>query len=417
MYRRELLKSACAGTASLIGATTSAAAISTANSEYPGVAWQRVYDELKIASVAPAHDSGQIFVGRGRGRSDPEVPVRIALIDGEGTIRQRREIDRNISEDARRANADVIRTENGYAVATGSWFARLDEDLSVEATGFAAEYKPNSTTYLTELSNGVAVAAEIDAPNHVSLRVFGFDYDGDLQWTRKYGEQNSKWLAFLIEGHDGGLVVGDREPWLARLADDGTERWQTTVTGVPTGVGSDATSDDDGFTLFGESSMVRLTESRSVKWHRTYDSFEDTFDGKITRTIDGGYAIAAQDGLDRVRVGRTDAKGRLQWSHEYEVIEVGDAYVNDIVERAPGEYLVVGSRRDVQQGWALLLSEEETPTTKTSPSTQTRTTSQKTTAFTTTSPTKKPTSTTVPGFSVGAALFGTAAGLLVRGRR
>lgn len=421
MQRRRFLKSVYAGSAYLMGATASATATSIHGLQPFGVAWRRTYDELAISAVAPAHDGGHLLVARG-GRPDPRLPVQVVRIDERGTVHQRRKIDPEGPEDMRRASADVVQTENGYAVASGPWFATLGMDLSVETTGFAAEYEPNSTTLLVERPDGFIVAAEVDTPNHVSVRVFGFDHDGNLRWTRKYGEQNSKWLDFLLDESDGGVVVGGRKPWLASIEADGTQRWQTTVTNAPPGVGSGATRDGDGFTLFGESNVVRLSESRSVEWQRTYDSFADASDGEIARTTDGGYVVAAQVALDRVRVGRTDAKGRLQWSHEYTVVEDGDAYLNDLVERAPGEYLVVGSRRDVQQGWALLLSEAETPTTRTTTSertttsTQTRTTSQKTTASTTTSRTEKPTNTSILGFGIGAALLGTAAGLLARRR-
>lgn len=424
MNRRELLKYACAGTASSLGATASATTATAHSSDSLGVAWRHTYDDIAIGSATLVHGGGgYIFVNR-NGRTDPEVPVRLVRVGENGAVRERQEITPDIPEDARRADTDVIRTEDGYAVATGSWFARLDRNLSVEATGFASEYEPNSTTYLTELSNGFAVASELDRPNHVSVRVFGFAKGGDLQWVREYGEENSRWLGFLLAGPDGGVVVGGQsgEPWLADIADDGTKRWQTEIFDVPPGANSDATRDGDGFTLFGGSSMVRLDTSRSVEWQRSYDSFADAFDGEIARTTDGGYVVAAQVALDRVRVGQTDAKGRLQWSHEYEVIEVGNAYLNGLVEHAPGEYLVVGSRRDVQQGWALLLSETETPTPQTTTpdrtptSNNTETTSQKTTAPTTTATRGEPSNTSVPGFGIGAALLGTAAGWLARRR-
>lgn len=425
-----MLELACAGAATAFGAATVGAGRSAGDSQPPGVAWQRTYDDLDVAAVAPAHDGGEVLVGRGRGRSDPDVPVRVAVVDEDGAVRQRTEVAPEIPEDARRASVDVIRTADGYAVATGSWFATLSASLSVETTGFASEYEPNSTTRLVELSDGVAVASELDRPNHVSVRVFGFDDDGELRWTREYGEWNSKWLGFLLRAPDGGLVVGGGagDPWLASLADDGSERWQTTVTDVPAGVGADATSHESGFTLFGESSAVGLTASGSVEWQRSYDAFADTFDGKIASTTDDGYLVVAPVSSDVVRIGKTDARGRLQWSHEYAMIESGDAYVNDVLARGPGEFLVVGSRRDRREGWAVLVSEDETPTTRattgarttTGPRTTTQTdggaTSDRPTDSTRTSAVDS-TSSSVPGFGIGAALVGTAAGLLARRRR
>lgn len=426
MNRRQLLKTACAGTAGLIGSTTSVGFGSAHEVEPPGVAWQRTYDELEIAAVASAHDGGHVFVGRGRGRSDPEVPIRVVTVDESGAVRQRQEIDPDVPEEANRASADVIRTKSGYAVASGSWFATLDADLSVETTGFAAEYKPNSTTYLTELSDGFAVAAELDRPNHVSVRAFWFDRDGDLQWVREYGEQSSKWLEFLLDGPDGGVVVGGRggDPWLASLTADGTERWQTTVTDTLPEVGYDAKIDGDGIVLFGKSNMIRVTDSLSVEWERPYDSSGETSGGKLVQTQDGDYVTAAQVASDRVLVGGVDWKGRPLWSHQYTVVESGRTRLNDVVEVEPGEYLLVGSKRETQEGWALHLSGSETVTTRTATDAEdsgTDTTSEKamddaTETHTSGNGSTTETDTSVPGFGIGAALVGTAVGLLARRR-
>lgn len=408
----ELAPSVCV--AGLAGTSPTGAA--TQSSTPPGVAWRRTYDELAIATAVPAHDGGHVVVGRGDDYPGAGVPVTVAVVDETGSVRKRREIEPDIPKDARRARADLIRTDDGYAVASGSWFARLDRDLSVETTGFASEYKPNSTTLLVELSDGFAIAAELDLPNHVSTRVLGFDTEGTLKWTKKYGKQDSKWLGFLLDGPDGGLVVGGPDPWMASLAANGTERWQTKMVDVPSGVGFAATGDDGGITLFGAASLVRLTPSRSVAWQQSYEPFRDAFDEQLAQTSDGGYVAAAGIALDRMRVARMDESGHLQWSHEYTVVEDGAAILNDIVERSPGEYLIVGAKRDGQQGWALALSETLTPTvtpepTPTPTATETTTRTSPTTGTSTTEP-----ATSQPGFGIGAALVGLGAGLLARRR-
>lgn len=425
MNRRAFLQSACLSTVGLVGTATPTTSSSITKPTSPGVVWRRSYNESLITSVVSAHGGGHALVGRGGAESSSGMPVRVTITNESGTVRKRRQIRPDTSKETRESTADIIQTESGYAVATGSWFAKLNADLSVETTGFASEYETNSTTHLVETSNGIAVAAESDAPNHASTRVLGFDDDGELQWTRKYGEEDSKWLEFLLDAPDGGLVVGGRsgDPWLASLTADGSESWETTVTNAPTGVGTDATRDGDGFTLFGSSNMVRLDASRLIDWRRSFTSFRDAFSGKITRTTDGGYVVAAGVARDRIRIGKTNSKGRLSWSYEYTLADDGGVFLNDIAERAPGEYLAVGSRRDAQEGWALLLAETKTPTT--SPVRQTATSTQ-TNKVTTTTVTKSatsevPNSTTegestaiVPGFGIRAALVGTAAGLLAR---
>ncbi|PSP80851.1 hypothetical protein BRC81_01585 [Halobacteriales archaeon QS_1_68_20] len=375
------------------------------------MAWRRTYDEFGVGSIVPAHDDDYVLVNSRHRTADADVPVRVVTIDQSGAVRQRQTINPDVPEDARRARTDVIRTDAGYAVGTGPWFATLDPEFSVTTTGFAADVEANSTTYLAELPDGIAVASELVWSDRIATRVFGFDSDGNLRWSRTYDEGNNRTLTFLLAGPDGGLVVGGPGgggPWLASIAADGSERWKTNPDDVPDGVGVDATvAGDDGFVLAGPSSMVRLTTAREIEWQRSYDAFPEASFGKVAPTADGGYVVAVTTGLDRVGIVRTDAQGRLQWSYEYAVVDEGAVYLTDVVEHAPGEYLLVGTRRDSREGLAMLLSGAETPPPTPTP-TPTPTPLPLDPDTATPSPTETAASTTTPGFGIGTALAGLA---------
>lgn len=421
MNRRNVLTAACAGTASLLGATASVPVGSAHELDPPVVSWRRTYD-FPIAAATSAHGEGHVFVGRGGEAPDAEVPVRVAAVDESGEVRERREIEPEIPEDARRASADVVRTEDGYAVASGAWFAELGTDLSVETTGFADGYAPNGTTYLTDLPDGFVVAAERDAPNHVSTVVFGFDKDGALRWTREYGEDDSRWLGFLLDGPDGGVVVGGRSggPWLASLAADGTERWRETVTDTLPGVGHDAVTELGGVVLFGGSNLIRLDEDRSVEWERPYDG-PNSSGGEMVMTPDGDYVTAVAAGTDGVLVSGIQWQGPPVWDHEYAAVESGAAELSELVGIESGGYLLVGSNPETGDGWALRLSGARTMTQTTDAgSAGTDTTSKKALDGGGKTPASEDTPETggsVPGFGIGGALVGLAAGLLARRRR
>lgn len=426
MLRRKLLKYAYAGTVSALGATASATTATAHGTEPLGVAWQQTYDDIAISSATLVHGGGgHIFVNR-NGRTDPNVPIRLVRIDENGTVRKRQEITPDIPEDARRAGADVVRTEDGYAVASGSWFATFDEDLVVGTTGYAGNAKPNRTTHLANLSDRFVVAAEVETSNHVSVHVFGFDTDGNLTWSQEYAEEYTDWLEFLVEDPNGGVVVGGREPWLVSLDADGTERWQTALESVPSAE-YDAAIDEEGISLFSGSNLVRLDDSQSVEWNRPYDSVAGASGGEVVQTADFSYVGTAQVESGQIGAVGADYKGRPLWEYTYDTPGTGGGSLTDIAEGVLGEYLVVGSGQNEEKGWALLLSNEETPkgfaenatTTATSQMTDGTTTANRDgadptrgtsgTASTGTTADSQ-TSAPVPGFGMGTALVGTVAG-------
>lgn len=443
--RRFLELTGATAACGLVGTTASVAAGSRSSQVPPGVAWRRTYDDYPLDAAAAAHGGGYVVVGRGQHPQSeyPKIidsgdPVRLAIVNEHGTVRQRRELYPDIPDEALWARADVVRTDDGYAVATGPWFAKLDTELTVRTTGVAAGEavegtslpEANRTTLVVELPDGIVVATEKDAHDYAMTRVVGFGPDGELQWVKTYGPEPATWLEFLL-ADETGLVVGGRtsDPWLASIAPDGTERWHTIVADAPDGVGAAATRDDRGITLSGGGSLVRLTSSRSIDWQRSYAPFGGSYDGQLTRTADGGYLIAARVDLDRIAVGRTDSAARLLWSREYTVVDEGSVNMHGFLERAPGEHLLVGRRRKSMTGWAVLLSDEPPPTprthTPTLPGTASRTAidsatpppvTDSPTLRSATTTTTDSTTTTVPGFGFGAALVGIAGGLLARRR-
>lgn len=409
MYRRHFLEA----TAASLGITRSyGSKVATLNPQIPpGILWRQTFAGIASPSTVTAPDGGFLIVGRSRAQSSPDTPIRLVMIDSTGGVRQSTQILPEIPEAARRATVDAIRVKEGFAVATGPWFATLDPDLSITVTGSVPNLTANSTTLLTEFSAGFAIATELDTPNHVSTRILGFDTSGDHMWSRKYGQEHSTWAGFLFDGLDGGLIFGSPDPRLAGITADGTHRTASDVREAPPGSGYAATRDEDEITLFGSGSIVNLTSSWGVDWSRTYEAFTDTYEGELIRTPDGGYVIAADASGGGVRVGRTDSQGRLLWSHTYDSVGGG---VSDLLMPGPDEYLVVGSDSNEQAGWMLRLSGSVTPTTTTSsPVTTTPATTQPSPETTTPTSTSE---TDVPGFGIGAAILGTALGALARRR-
>lgn len=363
---------------------------------FPGVVWRREFD-FDVGAAVKAHGSGFVLVNSGPFQTDPEQRVLVAVVDETGAVRKIREFDPGLPKKASYSMADVSPNDDGYVVASGPWFVELDTDLSVNTTGVAPDNFANNETRVVEHSEGYAVTITDDMADHTVTRVIGFDSKGNHQWSRKYGESMKP--SFLLPGRDDGVIVGGgNSPWPAAIAPDGPERWQTSFQDVPLGLSPDATWSNGNLTLFGGTSLIQLTRTRSIAWQRSFDGFQDCSYGELVQLSNGGYALAALDSRTEIRVGRTDANGQLRWSHKYTVVDEDGAYLRGFVKPAPGEYLVVGTKRRSLEGWALLLSEDETPTPTDTPTTHSRT------------------STDIPGFGIGAGLIGLAGGALVRMR-
>lgn len=473
MHRRRFLGRVGTALGVLGGGPGTTAAVATATQSAdspPGIAWHRTYDGLDVGAVAPAHGGGHVLVNHGQSDvpDHPLLPLRVALLDGSGAVLRRRELD--VPGDARRARVDVVRTADGYAVAVGTWFATLREDLTVRTSGYASDLFSGQNTEVARTTDGVVVANDGTGVRHSRrTTVVGFGADGDRRWTWEYlgavsGESASAVLHFLRDHPDGGVVVGGYRqdvghPWLAHLAPDGTEHWKATVTDVD-GRAFDATADADGVTLLTTDGLVRLDWERAIAWQRSYDEFDEP-GGVLSRTPDGGERTggsrASSDGTsdggertdgsrpssggppdggyvfpasyDRDRVfglARTDAAGQLQWHRQYanpiESLGSPDAVYTDLVERAPGEYLLVGYRETTPDGWAMLLSESVEPGPSPTPEpTMSGPSSSTPTATSEPTPPSTPTDETsgrIPGFGVGPAVAGAAgvAGWLARRR-
>lgn len=391
MDRRQFLElaaySTVAGVASTAGATPSSREV---DEQPPGVAWRRAFEDGSFDAAVPAHGDGFVLAGRGESGRSADSPVTVRHLDGTGAVRRRRSLTPEVGEDARQAGADMERTDSGYVVASGPWFARLDAEFAVETTGSASGFVANRRTRVVETDEGVAVATDLKSPNHATTRVHGFGSDGDHRWTRRVNPDRALSLGFLFGGDGvvvGGTELGSGRPWLAGVAPDGTTRWQGVVTDAPTGFSAvDAISDGSGFTVLGRSGLLRLTGERSVAWQRSGDRRSGTV---LARATDGGYVLAGRVGKRHVRVARTSRDGSLRWSHEYRVPDEATAWPDPsaIVEREPGEYLVVGSRSDDSTGWVLSLSTAVEPPTTTA----TRTRNEQTTSRTPGTPTSRTT--------------------------
>lgn len=360
MHRRRFL---AAGVAS-IGLGTASVGVAGGASEPapPGVRYRHTYEKLWATGTVSAHGGGRVVVGRNGPRPDSEDPVRVALVDADGDVQQRASVTPELPEEAH-ATPDVVRTDEGYAVAAGPWLARLDADLTVRSVGETTDVAANKHTSLVSLPDGFVAGFTEWLPDAFWTYFVGFDAEGRYRWHREYDVNGSQSLGFLVPDGDGGALAGGTFPWLAELGADGTFRAVELPNGLPEGVLNAGVRDGNGLVLCSGHELVRLDADYAVDWSRSYDTLFDRWVRELTATSDGGFLfLIGGASLADALLCKTDASGELQWSHDYQVDSGDDARIHVLAEASPGEYLVAGGYHLSTEGWALRLSTERTPT-------------------------------------------------------
>jgi hypothetical protein len=215
---------------------------------------------------------------------------------------------------------------------------------------------------LTEGGNGIAVGAT----NHLHVAPYSGDallmkltLDGDLLWERTWGGEGYEQAFSVAPAGDGGCYVfgetdsygaGDRDFFLLKITEDGSEDWFKTYGGArrewPYGMlrlsngelliygltEPEAGSDRDQYAL-------RLARDGSVIWEYTVPSPGEELVIDALETAEGDLVLAVvaeEDG----KLVKLDADGNVRWAKRYEL--AGWQYASQIAETGDGGFLLTG---------------------------------------------------------------------------
>lgn len=411
--RRRYLALAGAAGATVAGLGVATPASATQETESPpGVAARREYEQLRITGTAPSHGGGRVFVGRRGTRPDPDDPVRIGVVDAGGEIRLRTSLTPDLPDDAH-ATPDVVRTEDGYAVAAGPWLARLTPDLSVLSIGKGGSIPANKQTTLLPVDGGFVVGFTEWLPNAFWTWLVGFDADGRYAWHHQHNVNGSQALDFLVPDGNGGAIAGGTFPWLARVGADGDFETVDLPDDLPSGVLQSGARDGDGLVLCSGHATARLDAEFELDWTEQYDALADRHARQLLPDGDGGFVVRTTVGESGdFALASLGAEGELRWHQAYGVDDERNVDPRTLATTGDGEYVVAGGYNHGTEGWTFALSASVAPPTATPTVTPTSTRTDAPTA----SPTQSE-ATTTPGFGVATAFLGigaSLAGLLAR---
>jgi hypothetical protein len=215
---------------------------------------------------------------------------------------------------------------------------------------------------LTPDGNALAVGTT----NHLHFPPYSGDalfmklsLDGDVLWEKTWGgdDYEQAWAVTLAEG--GGFYIfgetdsygsGDRDFFLLKITEDGTEEWYKTYgyANREWPYGMLQLSNGDlliyGFTESVTSRernqyVLRLGKDGSVIWEYTVESPEEELVLGALETIEGDLVLAvgiASDG----KLVRLDANGQVQWEKRYEL--PGWQFASQVAQTEDGGFLLAG---------------------------------------------------------------------------
>ena len=142
----------------------------------------------------------------------------------------------------------------------------------------------------------------------------------------------------------------DGDGWIVKISTDGDSLWSRVYDNHL----FDAIAvDDSTFALCGENGggdgwLVIIDEEGEIQWHRSYGEDSDDYFNAITKTIDGGFALAGRtrsfgdggrNGLD-FYVVKVDSAGEEEWSRSYGGELVEECF--DLIQTSDGGYALAG---------------------------------------------------------------------------
>jgi len=197
---------------------------------------------------------------------------------------------------------------------------------------------------------------------------------GHMEWNRTYGGSSDDRARSIVQTVDGGYLLsgytwsfsaGANDFWLVKTNSTGHMEWNRTYGGSGQDVVESVVLEagGDGYVIAGHTSsygaggkdfwLVKTNSTGHMEWSRTYGGPEQNYAESVTRTMDGGYAIAGYawpfgaGGKDFWLV-KTNSTGHMEWSQPYggAAEDVG----RSVVQTVDGGYAIVGHTQSFGAG-------------------------------------------------------------------
>jgi len=280
----------------------------------------------------------------------------------------------------------VIQTsEGGYAIAGETDSFGTNRDALLVKTDAAGTLQWNKTyggggvdtvySLIQTLDGGYAMVGFTQSygAGDNNYWLVKTDARGNMQWNKTYGGMGHDSPRCLVQTNDGGYAfvgytysfgAGSDDFWLVKTDKNGTLEWNQTYGG-----GSDdfaysmVQTVDGGYALAGVTRsfgagqgdfwLVKTDGLGNEQWNKTYGGTQEDWPLCITKTRNGGYAIAGctlsfgAGGSDMWLV-KVDSSGNTIWNQTYGGQNDEEAW--SVVEKSDGGYAIAGQTKSFGAG-------------------------------------------------------------------
>jgi hypothetical protein len=196
------------------------------------------------------------------------------------------------------------------------------------------------------------------------------------KWEKAFGGTGDEEAMCIVNASDGGYLLGgwttsfgagDKDFWIVKVSESGIMEWNKTYGGTAQDYLCSIVPADDGGYLLGGSTfsfgagtkdiwLIKTDSIGNALWNKTYGWYEYddiSVPGSITKTMDGGYAIAATTrsyavgGEDALLI-KINSTGFVEWNQTYSGPNYDRFYT--VLQTNDGGYMCGGWTRSYGEG-------------------------------------------------------------------
>ncbi|MEO8087057.1 MAG: T9SS type A sorting domain-containing protein [Bacteroidota bacterium] len=278
-----------------------------------------------------------------------------------------------------------ITTDKGFFMAGGANVNATDVEFCLFKTDslgnliFGKTYGTGGIDYfycgIETLDGGFLLGGSTDTSNNVSADIYlvKTDGDGNLQWAKNYSGSNYEMARAAVQTSDSGFLIvgstksfgaGNSDCFLMRLDALGNIQWAKTYGSASVDDGLCVTKTaDGGFAIAGEtlgfgsgtydSWFIKTDSAGNIEWDKTYGGANYEYTSALIQTQDHGYLQAGSTGSFGVGdyegyLVKTDSAGNIEWSKSYG--DTTNDHLNSAYQSLDGGYVLSFSNYNFSTG-------------------------------------------------------------------